>query len=170
MAFIKCFWKLNFYFQCLQKNIKIKKIYCPKRTFKNAWFGGPIWWTISKLSIFFFFCIQEHLALECTSFCKSFCKTRLSSLVTQEQIWKMWMSNPSPSGGEEDALARTYTNTHIHTHSLWEASVGRRQGAEGWLEPYEQPAGIFSFHSNHIIHTTICFSCVKKCFYGIRID
>lgn len=121
----------------------------------------------SKRSIFFG--IQEHLALERSLFCKSFCKASLSSLVTQEAFERCeWVIHLWAE--VKRMLSHAHAQTHTHTHSLWEASLGRRQGAEGWLEPYEQPAGIFSFHSNDIIHTTICFSCVKKCFYGIRID
>lgn len=166
MAFIKCFWKLNFYFQCLQKNIKIKKIYCPKRTFKNAWFGGPIWWTIFFVYRNIWLWSAPHFASHSV---KQGCHRWLHKNKFERCEWVIHL-RAEVKRMLSHAHTQTHTYTHIHTHSLWEASVGRRQGAEGWLEPYEQPAGIFSFHSNHIIHTTICFSCVKKCFYGIRID
>jgi len=42
----------------------------------------------------------------------------------------MWMSNPSPSGGEEDAHPQTHTYTFTHSEKrLWVGGRGRKGGS-----------------------------------------
>lgn len=159
------FIALNYNLQNLQRNMEMK----PHLIFP--------WWQYKRFSFAVtnklvdntsstFFGKEKHLALTLSLFCKSFCKAKLSLLVTQELFERCeWVIHLWAE------VKRMLLHAQTHTHALALRSVcGWEAGAEGCLEPYEQPAGIFRFHSNNIIHTTICFSCVKKCFYGIRKD
>lgn len=133
MAFIKCFWKLNFYFQCLQKNIKIKKIYCPKRTFKNAWFGGPIWWTISKLSIFFFFVYRNIWLWSAPHFASHSVKQGCHRWLHKNKFERCeWVIHLRAEVKRMLSHAHTQTHTYTLTHSekrLWVGGRGRKGGS-----------------------------------------
>lgn len=86
---------------------------------------------ISKLSIFFH--IQEHLALESSLFCKSFCKARLSSLVTQEPLERCeWVIHLRAEVKRMLSHAHPQTHTYTLTHSekrLWVGGRGRKGGS-----------------------------------------